>query len=309
MIRAGLLLILSAAFAMPALADFNFQYPRTRFFSDIGRGDTGVAPTDRRRNKTAGERDFRDSDAYDATVPRFGGFGRWNYQYHWRDYRITDSSTVFGAEVYASFLGFEASVFAVADAADELNVGNPITTEYKVGYAFKWLNSVNSVFVAYQDWSKSASRIANTNTVAIEQGFGQNPPTFESSSTEISAHSYWIQEKVQAYNANLYLGMDFWSWLEGPGFRGMLSIGVLANAKEANYFINGARLQGGVIGQSDYHREGSSFPGSNFILEVFRDMREDGIPLMIVGHVEYYLPFGEDPRDALTYGLRIEFAF
>lgn len=310
MFKSALMVLVAVACAVPAMADFNFQYPRTRLFSDVGRGDVQYAPTERRSTRRSpGSRQFSSDEAYDATKLRFGGFGRWNYQYRWRDYLIADSGSVFGAEAYAAFMGFEASVFMVADSADKLNVGNPIATEYRGSYTLKLANSLNTVALTFQDWSTSARAIANTRFVAEKQGFGSGAPPFEDSSTEISVSSYWFQEAFQTYSANLYVGLDAWGWLEGPGLRMMGSIGALANSQEANYGINGARVQAGIVFQSDYHRAGSSFPGSNFLLEIYRDLREDGIPMMIVGIVEYYLPFEPEPMDAITFGLRVEVAF
>jgi len=301
---------LAVCFAVPALAEFNFQYPRTRFFSEVGRGDVGYAPTERRSSRTSpGARDFSTDEAYDTTLPRFGGFARWNYQYRWRDFLIADSGTVFGMEAYGAIYGLEGSIFVVTDASDKLNVGNPITVEYRASYTLKLSNSINTLAFTYQDWSKSARGIANTLANSIAQGFGRNAPPFEKSATEISASSYWFQQNLQTYNANLYVGMDAWAWLEGPGFRAMGSIGMLANSKEANYGVNGARLQAGVVFQADYHRDGSSIPGGNFLLEMYRDLREEGLPLMIIAHAEYYLPLEKDPSDSITFGLRIEVAF
>src|SRR5690606_27732899 len=87
MIRAAILLLLAIGFAVPAFADFNFQYPRTRMFSEIGRGDSGYAPAERRSGRASpGMKDFGSDEVYDTTLPRFGGFARWNYQYRWRDF-------------------------------------------------------------------------------------------------------------------------------------------------------------------------------------------------------------------------------
>jgi len=306
-----LLLIACLAFAWPALAGFNFQYPRTRLFSDIGRGDIGYEPSDRRSRPPGGtsDRDFTVPEAYDTTQFRAGAWGRYNYQYHWRDYRITTSGWIFGSEVYAQFFGLEASVFVVADAADKMNVGNPIQTNYRLSYTLKYENSINTIAYTYQDWSKSAGRIATNPTVAQGQGFGIDAQSFEKSSNELYLSSYWFPERVQLYNANYFFGMDAWTWLDGPGLRAMASIGVLANAQQAQYGLNGARLQVGLIGQINYHRKGTSWPGANFMAEIYRDMREEGLPLMAVAGIEYYLPFGRDPADAITFSIRLELVF
>ncbi len=305
------LLLVCLGFAWPAFAQFNFQYPRTRLFSDIGRGEVSYAPTERRSRPptSSSDIDFLTPDAYDTTLFRAGAWGRYNYQYYWRDYQIARSGWIFGAEVYAQFYGLEASVFTVADAVDKLNVGNPIQTNFRLAYTLKYLNSINTAAITFQDWSQSAHRIASTPNVAQSQGFGRDAQAFEDTSTELELSSYWFPERVQLYNANYFFGLDTWTWLEGPGLRAMASIGVLANSPQAQYGLNGARLQVGLIGQVNYHRKGTSWPGANFLGEIYRDMREDGLPAMVVAGIEYYLPFGRDPADAITFSVRLELVF
>jgi hypothetical protein len=303
------LLIAGTCISAAALhAEFNGMHPRTRFYSDLGRGDAGMhsnSPEPRRRNVSPGERrDFLKDEAYRFDVLRVGASEQYSSDYLWRDFVISNSEAVFGTEAYASYMGFEGSLFVAYDGSNRLGGGNPIEVDYRASYTRKYLNSINTIAFEHQDWSQVASRIGT-----VGQGFGTKPPVFENSSDEIQASSYWFNETLQTYQSNYYVGMDTWIWLQGVGFRGAGTVGIMANKQGLELMPNGARLQGSVIFQSSYHRDGSSFPGFDVIGEMYWDFREGGFPALLVAGIEYYKQMESQALDRLVFNVRFELAF
>ncbi|MCA8940745.1 MAG: hypothetical protein KDB07_13085 [Planctomycetes bacterium] len=305
------LAILATLFALPAFAELSNLYPRTRMFSEIGRPTEKDDPNSSSRRRTISRTDrvieFKDEDHYDTNKLRAGAFINFSSDFLFRDFLITDSGSVGAMSAYASFYGVEAAVLAVNDFGDELETDQPLLMAYRLSYTFKYDTSINTVAFTHQDWSNSAAKIGSKG-----QGFGESPPIFEEESNEVALSSYWFTERLQPNQMNYFLGFDAQVWIEEPGFRTAVTGGVFAHKTADTFLPNGARIQGSVILQSNYHTDGASIPGFNGYVEAYWDLRystDTTLPLIVSLFVDYYLPFDEDPLDKVIFGGRLEFAF
>lgn len=305
-----LLILVAALMATPALADFNNTFPRTRFFSELGRPSTRSSEGSERRrvsNVAVRDIDVSNDEHYSLETPRFGVYTEFASNFLYRDFAIVENSMVGAYSIYGSFYGVEGSIFSLNDLNDDLGGGDPLLMEYRLSYSMKLDTSINTVSFTYQDWSNSASKIGT-----VDQGFGSSPPIFEDNAMEVGLSSYWFNEKIQPNNMNFFLGFDAKIWIDEPGFRTAATAGVFANKESGNFLPNGARLQASAFVQSDYHTDNSSIPGFEAYVETYWDLRystDSAFPLMIMIFGQYYLPATKDPVDLITFGGRIEFLF
>lgn len=294
--------------ASEAAAEFNHFYPRTRFFSELGR-DSNVGPSvpGRRSNARVQKKDFDNSAVYDLDRLRFGGMVGWSSNYVWRDYLLSESASIVAAEAHASWYGADASLFVTEDTSDDLNAsGSPYQMDARLSYTFKALTSFNTIAVTYHDFSNVHTRIGT-----IAQGFDPGAKAFPDTTYELHLSSYWFEDSIQINSSNYYLGLEGWAKLKDDfGARAQATIGISAtNVAGEPLLPNGARLQGSLVYQYEYYRSDANFPGAILFGDIYWDLGESDLPLMFVIACEYFTQIEKEAKDRLTFFVRAELKF
>lgn len=296
--------ILLLAFAAGIAAEPNSYFPRRRMFVDIAdREDVarGVAP-DRFYNGTEGNQIDTDG-AYDSELMRAGAGIDGYSEYMWRDFLVADKPAL-GLQAYFGVYGVELSIFSLVNTEAPEGSTNPFETDYRISYNFDFWQSINSIAFTHYDFSNSHDVLGFQG-----QGFGSEPIEFADKQNELHLLSTFFNDKIQTSGANTFLSLEANYWLDEGGVRGQATVGIAAyKSAEVDWYLpNNGMVSASFIGQSHYHRDTSSFVGSNFHGEFGWDLRTQETPISFTLFMDYFLPWGDDNYlDRIIYGFSFE---
>ena len=303
--RLTLLLLLGAILlSQAAHAEFNFTFPRARFYSELGRptsanSDTGGRP--RPHNALS----LKDQDSFGIDSFRAGASSTYATRYLWREYVISESGKNYAADAFVSFMGAEADVFALWDTDGAWPGSGPLEMDYRASYSHKLDTSINTIAYTYRDFGDAAAALGTRR---------QNFPavtTLDSRHQELSLSSYWFGETIQRAGADPVLGIEA-AFNSSGGVHGQLVIGYFGGkpVNDIGFVPNAARAFASLDFQSKYFSETSSFPGSNFLVEGTWDFRQASVPLSLNIGFEYFYAWGDDLyRDSSSVMVRLEYAW
>ncbi|MCA8914053.1 MAG: hypothetical protein KDB90_01475 [Planctomycetes bacterium] len=277
-------------------AEDTLQFPRIRQMQDLVR-----RASDSRYKDEGG---LLGQDAFSA-----GFSAGYISDYYWRGFKLFDSDLLVRGDAYVNVYGFEASVWAMWDAARDKY--RPTEVDYRFRYKFEIEGALISIGYTYYDFSGSDGDLGRR-----DQGFGRQPlkqfpdDRFPPSIHELHIMLTYFTSVLQSEGANLRYTLNYWQRLDDEGSRWESSISLFVDSPTFTVFGDYFEITTTTIYQHRYLTNRSEFQGQISSARVVYNLDKYGIfPMFIQLEAHYYIAFDDDYVDGFYFGGSVNFRF